>query len=200
MNEEFNMESSDASFGVGGIMYHTPYFTFKPTPDTLEQLKRVREELTNINMKEAQKALMFSKKMLESLNHSKPVSCKVDTYLIERISEVCKEYKENFLKAKRKLDRTVVYMEKYGVNSKKLYAYVIGCSAGNNNKSLVDDLKDFTIEVTEKDCIRKEGEVASVHQPVNPYFKKEHRLQPLLLPRAVNHEVIQLIAFNQEGC
>jgi hypothetical protein len=42
-------------------------------------------------------------------------------------------------------------------------------------------LKDFTIEVVQKDCIRKEGQVHSTHQPVNPYFKKEDRL----LPRAV---------------
>lgn len=34
-------------------------------------------------------------------------------------------------------------------------------------------LKDFTIEVVQKDCIRKEDELSSVHQPVNPYFKKE---------------------------
>lgn len=35
-------------------------------------------------------------------------------------------------------------------------------------------LKGLLIEVTEKGCIHKEGEVSSVHQPVNPYFNKEN--------------------------
>lgn len=181
MNKEFNIESTDSSFEIGDVIPHTPYFTFKLTPDILKQLEKFREEFTNINMKEAQKALMFSDKMLESIKNSKPISCKVDASLTARISEACKEYKENFLRTHRKLDKTIGYMKNYGIDSKKLYAYVSGCSAGNNNKVLVNVLEDFTIEVTEKDCIRREGQVHSTHQPVNPYFKKENRL----LPRAV---------------
>lgn len=105
----------------------------------------------------------------ETMHHSKPFSCKSDAYFVEKINE----YRQSVIKAQRKAERLLVFSGKYGMSSKKLYEYVSGCSAGNNNKSFVNALKDFTIEVTEKDCIRKEGQVHSTHQPVNPYFKKE---------------------------
>ena len=93
----------------------------------------------------------------------------LDAYFVKAINE----YKQSVIKAQRKAGRASLFLEEYGLDSKELYAYVCGRAAGNNNKPLVNALKDFTIEVVQKDCIRKEDQVHSTHQPVNPYFKKE---------------------------
>lgn len=108
----------------------------------------------------------------ETMHHSKPFSCKSDDYFVEKINE----YRQSVIKAQRKAGRASLFLEEYGLDSKKLYAYayVGGCSAGHDYKYLIcDEIKDLPLEVTEKGCIRKEGEVSSAHRPVNPYFKKE---------------------------